>query len=47
MTMTSFRAAMEAKYPPPPKAKIPSQKKYDEAMSWPERMMQRDNNKKR
>lgn len=46
MTMTSFRAAMEAKYPPPPKAKIPSQKKYEEAMDWADQLMQRDNNRK-
>lgn len=42
MTMTSFRAAMNAKYPPKEKAKIPTQKKYDEAMDWAEKMLARD-----
>lgn len=42
MTMTSFRAAMDAKFPKPEKAKIPSKKKYDDAMDWAERMIKRD-----
>lgn len=38
MTMTSFRAAMNAKYPPPDKPKIPSQEHYDEVMDWADKM---------
>lgn len=42
MTMTSFRAAMDAKFPPDKKKKIPTQKKYEETMDWAERMMAAD-----
>lgn len=38
MTMTSFRAAMNAKYPSPDKPKIPSQEDYDEVMDWADKM---------
>lgn len=39
MTMTSFRAAMDAKFPQKARVKIPSQERYDEAMDWAEKMM--------
>lgn len=39
MTMTSFRAAMNAKFPQKEKAKLPTQEKYDEVMDWAEQML--------
>ncbi|HAU6533224.1 TPA: hypothetical protein JEK82_003786, partial [Salmonella enterica] len=39
MTMTSFRAAMNAKFPQKEKAKVPTQEKYDEVMDWAEQML--------
>lgn len=42
MTMTSFRAAMNAKYPQKEAAKIPTEQHYDEAMDWAEKMFALD-----
>ncbi|EHR3368896.1 hypothetical protein KTV32_004625, partial [Salmonella enterica subsp. enterica serovar Give] len=42
MTMTSFRAAMNAKFPQKEKAKVPTQEKYDEVMDWAEQMLAMD-----
>lgn len=42
MTMTSFRAAMNAKYPPKEAAKIPTEQHYDEAMDWADTMFALD-----
>lgn len=42
MTMTGFRAAMKAKYPPDPAKKLPSQSEYDEAMGWADALMAAD-----
>lgn len=42
MTMTSFRAAMNAKYPQKGAASIPTEDKYDEAMEWAEKMVTLD-----
>jgi hypothetical protein len=42
MTMTSFRAAMNAKYPPKEATKIPTEQHYDEAMDWAEKMFALD-----
>lgn len=39
MTMTSFRAAMNAKLPQKEKTKVPTQEKYDEVMDWAEQML--------
>ncbi|EJG2168484.1 TPA: hypothetical protein MYO58_001713 [Citrobacter freundii] len=39
MTMTSFRAAMNAKFPQKEKTKVPTQEKYDEVMDWAEQML--------
>ena len=39
MTMTSFRAAMNAKFPQKEKARVPTQEKYDEVMDWAEQML--------
>ncbi|EFQ8851059.1 hypothetical protein H0F83_004436 [Salmonella enterica subsp. enterica serovar Kedougou] len=39
MTMTSFRAAMNAKFPQKEKGKVPTQEKYDEVMDWAEQML--------
>ncbi|NDJ59452.1 hypothetical protein GWD52_21195 [Enterobacteriaceae bacterium 4M9] len=39
MTMTSFRAAMSAKFPQKAKARIPTQQRYDETMDWAEKML--------
>ncbi|EMM0110664.1 DUF6246 family protein [Providencia rettgeri] len=43
MTMTGFRAAMEAKFPRSEKDKIPSNKRYEEAMDWADKIIMRDN----
>ena len=42
MTMTSFRAAMNAKYPQPDKPKIPSETDYDDVMDWADQMVALD-----
>lgn len=42
MTMTSFRAAMNAKFPQKEKARVPTQEKYDEVMDWAEQMLAMD-----
>ncbi|HED3824243.1 TPA: hypothetical protein R4200_004746, partial [Enterobacter hormaechei subsp. oharae] len=42
MTMTSFRAAMNAKFPQKDKGKVPTQEKYDEVMDWAEQMLAMD-----
>lgn len=39
MTMTSFRAAMSARFPQKEKTRIPTQEKYDEVMGWAEQML--------
>ncbi|SAF42146.1 Uncharacterised protein [Enterobacter hormaechei] len=40
--MTSFRAAMNAKFPQKDKGKVPTQEKYDEVMDWAEQMLAMD-----
>lgn len=42
MTMTSFRAAMNAKFPPQEKDKIPTEEAYDEVMDWADKMVEID-----
>lgn len=42
MTMTSFRAAMNAKFPQKDKGKVPTQERYDEVMDWAEQMLAMD-----
>lgn len=46
MTMTSFRAAMNAKFPVKEKDKIPTEKAYDEVMDWADRMVELDAQRK-
>lgn len=42
MTMTSFRAAMNAKFPEKGAASIPTEEKYDEMMDWADKMLALD-----
>ncbi|WP_312209793.1 DUF6246 family protein [Pseudescherichia sp.] len=42
MTMTSFRAAMNAKFPTQEKDKIPTEEAYDEVMDWADKMVEID-----
>lgn len=42
MTMTSFRAAMNAKFPVKEKDKIPTEEAYDEVMDWADKMVELD-----
>lgn len=42
MTMTSFRAAMNAKFPVKEKDRIPTEEAYDEVMNWADRMVEMD-----
>lgn len=42
MTMTSFRAAMNAKFPVKEKDKIPTEEAYDEVMDWADKMVEID-----
>ena len=42
MTMTSFRAAMNAKFPVQEKDKIPTEEAYDKVMDWADRMVEMD-----
>lgn len=42
MTMTSFRAAMNAKFPAKEKDKIPTEEAYDEVMDWADKMVELD-----
>jgi len=42
MTMTSFRAAMNAKYPQKGATSVPTEEKYDEAMDWADMIVEMD-----
>ena len=42
MTMTSFRAAMNAKFPAKEKDKVPTEEAYDEVMDWADKMVELD-----
>lgn len=47
MTMTSFRAAMNAKFPAKENDKIPTEEAYDEVMGWADRMVEIDTQRNR